>query len=52
MTLYDQTKMTEPYTVQLLSKEILPVKIGIRGGNPMVCLNPHKNKQLKTCSMV
>jgi len=37
MTLYDQTKMTELERIQLLYKEALLTKIGIRGGSPMVC---------------
>jgi len=37
MTLYDQTKMTELECIQLLYKEALPTKIGIRDGGPMIC---------------
>jgi len=37
MTLYDQTKLTEIERIQLLYKEALPMKIGIRDGSTMVC---------------
>jgi len=37
MTLYDQTKMTELEHIQLLYKEALSAKIGIRDGSPMLC---------------
>jgi len=36
MTIYDQTKMTELKRLQLLYKEVLPTKIGIRHDSPMV----------------
>jgi len=37
MTLYDQTKMTELEHIQLLHKEALRMKIGIRDSSPTVC---------------
>jgi len=37
MTLYDQTKMLERERIQLLYKEALPTKIGIRNGSLVVC---------------
>jgi len=37
MTLYDQAIMTELERIQLLYKEALPTKIGIRDGSPIAC---------------
>jgi len=42
MTLYDQTKMLERERIQLLYKEALPTKIGIRNGSLVVCWSPTK----------
>jgi len=41
MTLYDK-KMTELERIQLLCKEALPTKIGMRNGSPTVCWSPTK----------
>jgi len=37
LSLYGQTKVIELKHVQLLHKEALPVKIGVRDDSPMVC---------------
>ena len=46
--LYDQIKMAYlEHAWQLLCKEPLPAKVGIRDGNPIVCWNPTETNSTK-----